>query len=183
PPKRVTFEDLSLGQYQRSERVERLRDAYFRACPEVDVERPYLVTRLHRDLGIFDQERYSVLDKARVYRRVLEERDAIVWHQEARDKEGQAFTFEGNSLLAGSTTSRYKGVILYPELLALALWPELDTMSRRTANPYQLTPEGARVLNRDVFPAWLDRTILERARAEAERSGVPAEARPDFSLL
>lgn len=183
PPRRVTFEDLSLAQYERSERVERLRDAYFQACPEICIERPLLVTRLHQELGIFDKERYTVLDKARVYRRVLEERDAIVWHHEAKDKQGKSFRFEGNSLLAGSTTSRYKGVILYPELLALALWPELDTMSRRAANPYQLTPEDARVLNRDVFPAWLDRTILERARVDAARDGMPPEGRPDFSLL
>jgi formate C-acetyltransferase len=183
PPKKVTFKDLSLGEYDRTERVERLRKAYFRACPEVCVERPHLVTRLHEELGIFGKERYTILDKARVYRRVLEEREAIVWHLQAKDKQGQAFTFEGDSLLAGSTTTKYKGVILYPEFMALALWPELHTMPRRAANPYQLTSKDAEILNREVFPCWLDRSILEWARADVERRGGPGEAKPDFSLL
>ncbi|TMQ20456.1 MAG: hypothetical protein E6J91_04000 [Deltaproteobacteria bacterium] len=148
----VTFQDLSLSEHDQSARVARLRDAYFKACPEVCIERPVLVTRLHQELAIFHKDRYSILDKARVYRRVLERREPIVWHREAKDRQGQPFTFDGNSLLAGSTTTKYKGVLLYPEFLALALWPELDTMSRRAANPYQITPHEAGVLNRDVFP-------------------------------
>ncbi|TMQ22996.1 MAG: hypothetical protein E6J90_11515 [Deltaproteobacteria bacterium] len=178
----VTFQDLSLSEHDQSARVARLRDAYFKACPEVCIERPVLVTRLHQELAIFHKDRYSILDKARVYRRVLERREPIVWHREAKDRQGQPFTFDGNSLLAGSTTTKYKGVLLYPEFLALALWPELDTMSRRAANPYQITPHEAGVLNRDVFPVWLDRSILEYARADADRGG-PAEVKPDFSLF
>lgn len=182
-PAKVTLRDPSLSDYECSARVQRLRKAYFDACPEVCIERPKLVTELHDELWIFGKQRYTVLDKARVYRGVLERREPIVWHHEARDRHGVAFQVEGNSLLAGSTTSKYKGVILYPEFMALALWPELRTLPNRAANPYQLTASDADTLNRKVFPKWLDRGILEWARAEVEHGGGPAEARPDFSLL
>ncbi len=182
-PVKVTLQDLSLGDHECSARVQQLRKAYFDACPEVCIERPQLVTELHDELAIFGKPRYTILDKARVYRGVLERREPIVWHHEARDKHGVAFQFEGNSLLAGSTTTRFKGVILYPEFMALALWPELHTLPDRAANPYQLTAGDADTLNRKVFPRWLDRCILEWARAEVERRGEPAEVRPDFSLL
>jgi formate C-acetyltransferase len=165
----------------RSERVERLRKAYFDACPEVCIERPELVTKRHRELGLFKQSRISALDKARVYRWVLEHRAPIVWHSCARTRTGHWFEFDGCSAFAGSTTSRFKGVLLYPEFMALALWPELHTVSRRAANPYQLDQQDAEKLNKEIFPAWLDRTILERARADA--ASLPIAERPDFSLL
>jgi len=180
---RVTLTDLALSGCARSARVERLRKAYFEACPEVCIERPSLVTKLHREFGLFEQARIGAWDKARVYRRTLECRKAIVWHSTARTRTGETFSFDASSPFAGSTTSKFKGVLLYPEFMALALWPELHTVSRRSANPYQLSAEDADQLNREVFPAWLDRSILESARAAAARSGKPKTEQPDFSLL
>lgn len=180
---RVTLADISLSRCLRSERVERLRKAYFEACPEVCIERPSLVTKLHREFGLFEQTRIGALDKARVYRRTLESRKAIVWHSTARTCNGEAFSFDGSSPFAGSTSSKFKGVILYPEFMALALWPELPTVSRRAANPYQLCAEDASQLNREIFPAWLERSILESARSEAARCGTPKTEQPDYSLL
>lgn len=174
----VTLSDPSLDACYLTQRVEQLRTAYFRACPEVCIERPQLVTRFHQELGLFNQKRIGILDKARVYRRVLETREPIIWHTEAKDKNGQRFTFQGDSLFAGSTTTRFKGVVLYPEFLGLALWPELHTLPYRAANPYMISPEQARILNEEAFPPWLDRSILEWARAEATKSDSP----PDFTL-
>lgn len=174
----ATPADRSLEACACTERVGRLRYAYFRACPEICIDRPRRITQLHQELGLFDKPRIGILDKARVYRRVLEERTPIIWHDHAKDKEGKPFSFVGESLFAGSTTTRFKGVILYPEFFALALWPELQTMSRRSANPYQITPDEAAALNKEVFPYWLDRSILERARA-ASKDSVPA---PNFAL-
>ncbi|TXT59032.1 MAG: hypothetical protein BAJALOKI2v1_260001, partial [Promethearchaeota archaeon] len=38
-------------------------------------------------------------------------------------------------LLAGSTTSKRKGVLIYPEFLGLGIWPELLSISIREKNP------------------------------------------------
>jgi formate C-acetyltransferase len=174
----VTFTDLSLDNCTRTERVERLRKAYFDACPEICVERPQLITRLHRELGLFDKKRLSILDKAHVYRRILEERKPIVWHTHAQNNDGSVFSFAGDSLFAGSTTTALKGVVLYPEFLALALWPELQTMSQRPANPYKISPEDAKILNDEAFPPWLDRSIMEWTRTETKNSDSP----PNFTM-
>ena len=176
--KKVTFDDLSLGQYTRTPRVEKLRQHYFDACPEVCIERPRWVTEYHKKDGLFDKPRISILDKARVYRKVLNKRKAIVWHQKALDQDGNRLSFVANSLFAGSTTSKFKGVVLYPEFLALALWPELRTMDRRQANPYKISPEESKILDQEAFPPWLDKNILEWARREAKKSLSP----PNFDL-
>ena len=44
-----------------------------------------------------------------------------------------------NELLAGSSTSKRKGVLFYPEFSGQGMWPELLTMPLRKHNPYQIT--------------------------------------------
>jgi len=167
----MPLKDISLKDCGLTERVSHLRDIYFRAMPEMCVERPRLVTRFALENGLFNQERVSILDKAKTYRYVLENRDPIIRHSRAcerRSGEKKLTTFELDnshlSLFAGSTTSRFKGVPLYPEFLALAFWPELGTISGRDRNPYGITDEEIKELNYDIFPHWLDNNILELTR-------------------
>ncbi len=161
---KVTLQDIALKEVELSPTVRKLREAYFDAMPEVCVERPKLVTEAYRELDLFGKERIGVLDKARVYAYVLERKHPIVWHRSARNYERKAFEIEAHGLLAGSTTTKFKGVPIYPELFGLALWPELETISKRPANPYFLTAKDADILNEEVFPAWLDDTILEQGK-------------------
>jgi len=156
--------DLSPKGCNLTERVSHLRDIYFRAVPEICTERPCLITRFHLDNGLFNKERISILDKARAYRYVLENRTPIVIHSRAYDKRMEPFEFRDASLFAGSTTSKFKGIPLYPEFIALTLWPELWTISRRTSNPYRITDSDAKDLNYKVFPHWIEKNILELTR-------------------
>ena len=183
----VTLTDISLKDHQLSARVAALRDAYFRALPEVCVERPCLVTEFSRVNGYFGKPNLSSLDKAKLYRHVIESRTPIVRHRHAVDSGMKAFDLQDRSLFAGSTTSKFKGVPLYPEFLALTLWPELQTVARRPRNPYAITEQEIRRLNETVFPYWLDSTIMELARQRLYRlheqdSGKPGQA-PEMKLL
>lgn len=165
---RCTLESMPALQQQR-------RD-YVAAMPEIDMERPTLVTRLHLEAGLLGRhvERIGILDKARIYRKILETRTPIVRHEKAwkigtlehdgRRKSPTSFAVKDSSPFAGSTTSCYKGVVLYPEFLALTLWPELRDLARRPSNPYQLTEQQVDVLDREVFPHWLDNSVLEVCR-------------------
>lgn len=69
-----------------------------------------------------------------------------------------------NNLLAGTTTSKPLGAPLYPELLALSIWPELDTISTRQKNPQELSEKEAELLNFKIFPFWMERNVLEVLR-------------------
>jgi len=154
-----------------TKRVSELRKDYFRAVPEICIERPKLITQFSLLHGLLSQERISILDKARTYRYVLKNRTSIVRHswaceKDEREKKLKTFELEDRhlSLFAGSTTSKFKGVPLYPEFLALTLWPELWTISRRRSNPYYLSGDEVQVLNYEVFPHWINHNILELAR-------------------
>ena len=162
----VTLDDLSLKDFKLTSRVPALRDWYFRAMPEICPERARLITRFSLDNNLLKQSDISILDKARTYRYVLENRDPIVRHSRAYEKGMKPFTFKEAPLFAGSTTSKFKGVPLYPEFLALTLWPELWSVSKRASNPYQISKKDVEELNRDIFPAWMDHTILELTRKQ-----------------
>ena len=174
----VTFDDLSLKCWDLTERVKEQREIYFRAMPEICTERASLITQYHlkRDAQnqcLFDKlkgnEKIGILDKAKAYRYVLENRAPIVTHSrsyEKGEKGMKLFEFKETPLFAGSTTTKFKGVPLYPEFLALTLWPELSTISKRKMNPDHITPSEVEELNHKVFPHWMDCTITEILRKE-----------------
>jgi pyruvate formate-lyase/glycerol dehydratase family glycyl radical enzyme len=182
----TTFSDISLKEYGLTDRVAGLKQAYFRALPEICTERAALVTAGSQAQGLFGQGRISGLDKAKLYRSVLEKRRPVVRHTSAVTSSMERFGLRDRSLFAGSTTGKFKGVPLYPELMALALWPELETIKARKANPYSISDDEVRVLNEEVFPAWLDCNINElgRARLAAERAraGLSGDA-TEYKLL
>jgi len=188
--------DCSLENIHLTERVSELRKDYFRAVPEICIERPRLITQFSLLHNLLSQERISVLDKARTYRHVLESRKPIVRHSRAYEKderEEKLKTFElANrhlSPFAGSTTSKFKGVPLYPEFLALTLWPELWTISKRKSNPYYLSEDEVQVLNYEVFPHWMNHNILELARKRcfeenlSKTSGKEEKHAPEIELF
>ena len=160
----MTLSDLSLKDYQLTPRVSYLKDIYFKAIPEVCIERPRLVTSFSLQNGLFKKDRISILDKARTYRYVLANRKPIIWHNKIYKKGMEPFEFKDRSLFAGSTTSRFKGVPLYPEFLALTIWPELWTIRERSRNPYYISDKEIEELNYEIFPFWMEKNITEIAR-------------------
>jgi pyruvate-formate lyase len=157
----------------RTPRVEELRKAYFKAMPEICIERPELMTRFCLKNNLFGGDHVSILDKARMYRYILEEREErkpVVYHRKGyeRQKNGEepkSFDIKANNLFAGSTTSKFKGVPLYPEFsVAMLLWPELWTISTRESNPFQISKSEVEKLNYDIFPHWMKDNVLEIAR-------------------
>ncbi|MBT7618102.1 MAG: hypothetical protein HN590_12540 [Calditrichaeota bacterium] len=72
--------------------------------------------------------------------------------------------FHDNNMLGGATTGKALGAPVYPEYIGLTIWPELRTISTRIDNPQILNKEDADILNYEVFPYWLDRSISEEVR-------------------
>lgn len=72
--------------------------------------------------------------------------------------------FHDNNRLAGATTSKALGAPLYPEFFGLSIWPELGTISTRKDNPQILSKKDADILNFEVFPYWMDKSISEEVR-------------------
>jgi len=147
----ITLPDISLTEYglENLPLLKKLRDRNFAAQAEVCIERARYVTRY--------------LEKESSSGDPMETRYAGAVNSFLANKE--ALFFDDN-LLAGTTTSKYFGAPVYPELTGLTIWPELDTMSSREKNPQKISPQEAEELNLEIFPYWMERNILERTRAE-----------------
>jgi formate C-acetyltransferase len=99
----------------------------------------------------------------------------------------KSFEFQDTSLFAGSTTSKLKGVPLYPEFLALALWPELWTISKRASNPFFVSGAEVKELNHKIFPHWMESNITELAIKKCFEENLKKHGRekyaPEMKLL
>jgi formate C-acetyltransferase len=129
-------------------RIARLRAQHFATATEVCIERAQLIT----------QYMTSHADPH-------ESAQLVVAKRVAHYLAGRKPTFHDDNLLAGATTSKAIGAPVYPELLGLTIWPELDVIGERDANPQLLSKAEAEILNFEVFPYWIDKDILEVVRA------------------
>ncbi|MEJ2248923.1 MAG: pyruvate formate lyase family protein [Candidatus Lokiarchaeota archaeon] len=69
-----------------------------------------------------------------------------------------------NDLIAGSSTSKRKGVLFYPEFMGLNIWPELLSLPLREKNPYIITTNEIFKLNEEILPFWMDKSVPELVR-------------------
>lgn len=74
--------------------------------------------------------------------------------------------FHDDNMLGGATTAKALGAPLYPEFFGLSIWPELGTIGERADNPQSLSKEEADILNFEVFPYWMERSMSEEVRKE-----------------
>ncbi len=149
----VTISDLSLKEFtlDKLPRLKKLRELHFETEPQICIELPGLLTDYMK--GLDNKEDSPVLRAGKMYKFILENKKAMI---------------PDENLLAGTTTSKQIGVVLYPDLLAQTIWPELETISRRKKNRFGITREEIDKLNFDIFPYWMDRTVQEVARKDNE---------------
>ncbi|MCD4831538.1 MAG: hypothetical protein K8R02_06995 [Anaerohalosphaeraceae bacterium] len=115
--------------------------------PAVCIERARYYTRFLRDMS--SSSGAAIMRRAKAVNFYLSNKEPL---------------FFDDNLLAGTTTSKPLGAPLYPEFTGLSIWPELDAISTRMKNPISLTREEADELNFEIFPYWMDRSLIEYTR-------------------
>ncbi|MBP1730635.1 MAG: glycyl radical enzyme [Deltaproteobacteria bacterium] len=159
------LERLTLNDWPR---LKRLREAHFDAESAICLELARNTTTFFRN-----QERNAgkatrssdtpELAAGKLYEFVMSRKKPVI---------------DDESLLAGTTTTKPKGVVLYPHFLALTIWPELETIAERQKNPFQVSEKDWKELNATIFPFWMDGTIQEVARKDfAANGGTPESQR------
>ncbi len=146
---KVTLKDISLKDItlDKLPLIKKLREDHFNTKTDVCIERAKLITEYLKEHDK-DPEDFQVI-RAKAINHFLSEKEALF--------------YDGN-LLGGSTTSKKIGAPIYPEFMGTTIWPELETISRRSINPQTLFSSDAEICNFDIFPYWLDRTALEVTR-------------------
>lgn len=139
-------------------RVKEFLDIHLTRKAEVCHEIPKLVTDWHKRNG-FERDREGrpwapVTRKALAYKHLMENKKPII---------------RKDDLIAGTTTTRDIGVVVYPEGHGSMIWSELLTLPHRTLNPADISEETIRILHHEIFPYWAKRNFREWVRERYER--------------
>ncbi len=151
----AVLDDPYLSRYGIDDfpRLKAMRAEFFGAHGEVCTERPRLVTEYYREHGFEADAEGREIDP--------ELRQAGALHHVLTNKEP---IIRGRALLPGTTTTKFPGVVIYPETGGTTIWAELMTVGERDLNPYRISTEDVDLLDREVFPFWVDRNVREWTR-------------------
>ncbi len=144
--------DLSHHTLDNLPLLKELLDRYYAVPTEVCIERAKYITEYMKNPE--NPSDSMELKRAKAVRYYMRNRKAI---------------FHNHNLLAGSSSAKELGAPVYPELLGISIWPELETISTRKVNPQLLNHEDGETLNLDIFPYWMDKTVLEMTRAKLKK--------------
>jgi len=137
-------------------RLREFLDIHLTQKPEICAERAVLLTEWRRanghDVAGAGEPWPPVVRQARALKHILENKQPLI---------------RKNDLLAGTTTTKEIGVVLYPETHAGMIWGELLSVPERALNPYDVSDETRRALHFDVLPYWEKRNIREWVRQTA----------------
>ena len=130
-------------EIQKSPRIGKLIDNLFKSMPEIEADRAVLLTESYKkteDLHIY-------LRRAMAFAHILDNIPITI-----RDEE----------LVVGSATKKPRGCQTYPEYSYEWLEAELDTIEKRSADPFYVSEETKTKL-REIFPYWKGKTTSELA--------------------
>ncbi len=149
------LEDPYLSGYSIADfpRIQQFLDIHFTTCAEVCPERPRLVTEWYKTHGFeTDADGNAWIPELRqghVFKYLMENRKPII---------------RTNDLIAGTTTTKEIGVVVYPDSHGTMLWGELLTVPHRLLNPYDISKKTVDLLHGEIFPYWVNRNFKEWVR-------------------
>ncbi|MBM4446380.1 MAG: formate acetyltransferase [Chloroflexi bacterium] len=149
-----------LSQYDINDfpRLKKFLDIHFETKPEICHERAKLVTDWCVANGFeVDKSGKTWVPELRqgdMFRYLMENKEPVI---------------RKDDLIAGTTTTKEIGVILYPDAHANMIWGELLSTPDRQLNPYDISPETVEILHHYVFPYWMKRNFREWVREKYNR--------------
>ncbi|MFZ5597140.1 MAG: pyruvate formate lyase family protein [Bacillota bacterium] len=134
-------------------RLKEFLDIHFNQRPEICIERAAILTRWYKENGFEKKNDGSPwvpgLRQAYAFKYLMENKKPII---------------RKNDLIAGTTTTREIGVVLYPDASGTLIWGELLTLPYRTLQPYDITEADIEELHHNIFPYWVDRNFRQWVR-------------------
>ncbi|MCX5848870.1 MAG: pyruvate formate lyase family protein [Deltaproteobacteria bacterium] len=151
--------DPYLAEYGLNDfpRLKDFLDIHLKTKAAICHERPEILTRWYKENGFETDKKgapwIAELRQAQAFKYLLENKKPII---------------RKNDLIAGTSTTKDIGVILYPDAHGTMIWGELATVPYRPLNSYDIEPETIDVLHNKVFPFWLKRNFREWVRDNKE---------------
>ena len=135
--------EFEVVDIKMSPRIELLINDLFKEMPQIETERAELLTQSYKAT----EGQPIVRRRALAFDNILRNIPIVI-----RD----------NELIVGSATKKPRSCQVFPEYSYEWLLSELDTVEKRTADPFYISEESKKVL-KEVFPYWKGKTTSELA--------------------
>ncbi len=135
-----------------SPRLKALKANYLTKKPSISIGRAKAFTEVYKEhLGM-----PPILLRAKAFRRACEQAPAVI---------------QDNELIVGCPCGAPRAGAFSPDLAWRWLRDELDTVSTRAQDPYELAEEDKKVLLEEIFPFWEGRSMDEITEQQYRLSG------------
>ena len=134
-------------------RIARLRDQYFRHRPTVSIEKALTLTKVFKET----EGEPTVIRRAKAFKKTCETKTIVI---------------QPDELIVGMSAHIPRAGIFCPEVAWQWLNEELDTISTRSQDPYQITDEDKKTLTEVIFPYWKGKSVYEHWISQ-----IPAETK------
>lgn len=118
-----------------TERINLLKDQYWKNKPEIDTERARIYTRVYKET----EGEEVVIRRAKALHAYVSEKTIVIGD---------------NELIVGTEGKKHRSAVVCPDICFHWLEGELDTMDKRPQDPYLISDEDKRILREDIFPYW-----------------------------
>lgn len=142
-------------------RLERLRAAYLKVKPSVSTYRARAFTQVTKEnVGL-----PKILLRAKCFRRACETAPLVIQKDE---------------LIVGHPCGKARAGAVSPDIAWRWVRDELDTMSTRPQDPFEISEEDKRILREEIFPFWEGKSLDEVCQQQYEEAGVWAFSGESF---
>ena len=137
-----------------TERVNKLRDQYWRFPPTLDTERAVVYTDVYRQTEAED----TIIRRAKAFHKYYSTKTISIHPHE---------------LIVGTLGRAPRSVVFCPEVSWRWIRDELDTISTRSQDPYQMSDADKKLLREAIFPYWEGKSLDEYFTANLPADLVP----------
>ncbi|EBA3246656.1 choline trimethylamine-lyase, partial [Salmonella enterica] len=134
-------------------RLQRLRNRYLEARPSVSIYRALAFTEIARN----NPGLPPILLRAKAFRRACETAPILIQDEE---------------LIVGHPCGKPRAGAFSPDIAWRWVRDELDTMSTRPQDPFQISEEDKKVIREEIVPFWEGRSLDEICEAQYREAGV-----------
>ncbi|AET70797.1 pyruvate-formate lyase [Desulfosporosinus orientis DSM 765] len=134
-------------------RLERLKAAYLKVKPSVSTYRARAFTQVTKE----NPGLPKILLRAKCFRRACETAPLVIQEDE---------------LIVGHPCGKARAGAVSPDIAWRWIRDELDTMSTRPQDPFQISEEDKRILREEVFPFWEGKSLDEICQQQYEEAGL-----------
>ena len=121
-------------------RGEKLKKQFFSYIPSICLESAVAKTEVYKET----EGEEEIVRRAKAFLRTCEQKTV---------------TIHPDELIIGNAGRTGRCAVIHPELAALWLIDELDTISTRSQDPYAITNEEKRIIREEIYPYWKGRTV------------------------